>query len=63
VVAGESEAKVAEINDGCDGHGIHQRTNQETAGILDPGGDRFKEVNELGNAIMDWDKEWHLPAR
>jgi xanthine dehydrogenase molybdenum-binding subunit len=65
-VAGElgmDPTKVAEINDGCDGHDMayiseHVKKPQG----FDPSRDSVKEVNELGKAAMDWDKKWHLPG-
>jgi CO/xanthine dehydrogenase Mo-binding subunit len=65
-VAGElgmDPAKIAEINDGCHGHDmayINEHVKKPQG--FDPGRDSFKEVNELGKAVMDWDNKWHLPG-
>jgi len=65
-VAGElgmDPSKVAQINEGCEGHDWEYANEH----IRKPQGfnttrDSFKEVNELGKKIMDWDKKWHLPG-
>jgi CO/xanthine dehydrogenase Mo-binding subunit len=65
-VAGElgmDPSKVAQINEGCEGHDWAYANEH----IRKPQGfntdrDSFKEVNELGKKIMEWDKKWHLPG-
>jgi CO/xanthine dehydrogenase Mo-binding subunit len=65
-VAGElgmDPSEIAEINDGFSGHDrayINEHVRKPQG--FDPSRDSFKEVNELGKAIMEWDKKWHLPG-